>query len=286
MGLYARERHAGMRKGEVVTLDNHRVMCGDCTQTEDVTDLVQDSHAKLLFTSPPYSDIYEYSGNNLDPAHLASFIPAFRDHADIMCVNLGIKKHNNEIITYWDEYIHAAHECGLKLLSWNVWDKINPGNIAQQQYMFPLRHEFIFVFGQAPAKLNRTIPKHGRDFLRGTVLPDGRKIRGTDGTLHFATSNHQPHEKNKLLETVIACGAVKSRPVWGIAQMPETLAIEYIKACTQEGDTVIDPFGGSGTTLIACEKLNRKCLIMEINPASCDTIIKRYKALTDGIIQF
>ena len=85
---------------------------------------------------------------------------------------------------------------------------------------------------------------------------------------------------------MIACGAVKSRPVWGIAQMPETLAIEYIKACTQEGDTVIDPFGGSGTTLIACEKLNRICLTMEINPASCDTIIKRYKALTDGIIQF
>lgn len=286
MGLYARECYAGMNEGEVVTLGNHRVMCGDCTQTEDVSRLMQDTHAKLLFTSPPYSDIYEYSGNNLDPAHLASFIPAFRDHADIMCVNLGIKKRNHEIITYWDEYIHAAHSCGLKLLSWNVWDKINPGSIAQQRFMFPLRHEFIFVFGEAPVKLNRTIPKIDRDFKRGAVLPDGRKVRDPDGTLHFTTSNHQYHEKNKPLETVITCGAVKSRPVWGIAQMPETLAIEYIKACTQEGDTVIDPFGGSGTTLIACEKLNRKCLIMEINSASCDTIIKRYKALTDGIIQF
>ena len=286
MGLYARECYAGMNEGEVVTLGNHRVMCGDCTNPEDVIALVQDSHAKLLFTSPPYSDIYEYSGNNLDPKHLARFIPAFRDHADILCVNLGLKKRNHEIITYWDEYIHAAHNCGLKLLSWNVWDKINPGNIAQQQYMFPLRHEFIFVFGESPVKLNRTIPKHGRDFKRGTVLPDGRKARDPDGTLHFTTSNHQYHEKNKPLETVITCGAVKSRPVWGIAQMPEALAMEYIKACTQEGDTVIDPFGGSGTTLIACEKLNRKCLIMEINPNMCDTIIRRYKTLTDGIIQF
>ena len=288
MGLYARECYAGMNEGEVVTLGNHRVMCGDCTQTEDVSRLMQDTHAKLLFTSPPYSDIYEYSGNNLDPAHLASFIPAFRDHADIMCVNLGIKKRNNEIITYWDEYIHVAHDCGLKLLSWNVWDKINPGSICQQQYMFPLRHEFIFVFGEAPAKLNRTIPKHGRDFIRGKILPERskhqREHNGEFTRLH--TSNHQYHEKCKQLETVIQCGAVKSRPVWGIAQMPETLAIEYIKACTQEGDTVIDPFGGSGTTLIACEKLNRICLTMEINPASCDTIIKRYKALTDGIIQF
>lgn len=81
-----------MNEGEVVTLGNHRVMCGDCTNPEDVTALIENSHAKLLFTSPPYSDIYEYSGNNLDPKHLASFIPAFRDYADILCVNLGLKK--------------------------------------------------------------------------------------------------------------------------------------------------------------------------------------------------
>ena len=262
-------------------------MCGDCTNSKDVSQLMQDSHAKLLFTSPPYSDIYEYSGNDLSPKTLAQFIPAFRNYADILCVNLGIKKRDNEIITYWDEYIHAAHNCGMKLLSWNVWDKINPGNIAQQQYMFPLRHEFIFVFGQAPAKLNRTIPKHGRDFLRGTVLPEMKSLRDCNGEIiRQHRSNYQPHEKNKPLETVIACGAVKSRPVWGIAQMPETLAIEYIKACTQEGDTVIDPFGGTGTTLIACEKLNRKCLIMEINPASCSTITKRYNTLVQGTLDF
>ena len=252
-----------MNYGDIISLGEHRLMCGDCTNSKDVSQLMQDSHANLLFTSPPYSDIYEYSGNDLSPKTLAQFIPAFRNYADILCVNLGIKKRDNEIITYWNEYIYAAHNCGLKLLSWNVWDKINPGNIAQQQYMFPLRHEFIFVFGQAPAKLNRTIPKHGRiDMRTHTTMTD------IDGS-HFIRSRNPNHEKNKPLETVIACGAVKSRPVWGIAQMPETLAIEYIKACTQEGDTVIDPFGGTGTTLIACEKLNRKCLIMEINPASC-----------------
>ena len=64
--------------------------------------------------------------------------------------------------------------------------------------------------------------------------------------------------------------------------MPIELAEEYIKACTNEGDTVIDPFGGSGTTLIACEKLNRKCFIMEINPEACNTIIQRYEKLTQG----
>ena len=70
--------------GDVIALGNHRVMCGDCTNPEDVAALMQASHAKLLFTSPPYSDIYEYAGNNLDPKHLAGFIPAFKPHADII----------------------------------------------------------------------------------------------------------------------------------------------------------------------------------------------------------
>ena len=260
---------------EIIKLGNHRVLCGDCTNAEDVSRLMQDSHAKLLFTSPPYSDIYNYSGNDLSPAHLASFIPNLKSYADIMCVNLGLKKHNHEIITYWDEYISAAHNEGLKLLSWNVWDKINPGSIAQQQYMFPLRHEFIFVFGKSPVKLNRTIPKTGKPDLR-----EYSKRRQHNGTIKISTRNHQYHEKCKQLETVITQGAVKSRPVWGVAQMPIELAEEYIKAVTNEGDCVIDPFGGSGTTLIACEKLNRKCFTMEINPAMCDVIVQRFRSLT------
>ena len=261
---------------QVIPLGNHRLFCGDCTNPYDMAALMQDFHAKLLFTSPPYSDIYSYSGNDLSPAHLAQFIPIVKPYADILCVNLGLKKHNHEIITYWDEYIHAAKSCGLKLLSWNVWDKINPGSIAQQQFMFPLRHEFIFVFGEKPVKLNRTIPKHGLDFLSGKILKEGRSVRQQDGTLKLTSSNHQPQENCKPLETVITQGAVKSRPVWMQAQMPLQLAEQYIKACTNEGDYVLDTFGGSGTTLIACENLNRKCLIMEISHDSCMTIIKRY----------
>ena len=277
MALPVSECYSGLILGQVIPLGNHRLLCGDCTNPDDVSSLLQDNHAKILFTSTPYSDIYSYCGNDLSPAHLAQFIPIVKDFADILCVNLGLKKHNHEIITYWDEYISAAHNAGLKLLSWNVWDKINPGSIAQQQFMFPLRHEFIFVFGKKPVKLNRTIPKHGLDFLSGKILKEGKRMRDPDGSMKGQRrSNHQYHEKNKQLETVIVQGAVKSRPVWMQAQMPVQLPEEYIKACTNEGDYVLDTFGGSGTTLIACENLKRKCLIMEISPDSCMTIINRY----------
>lgn len=277
MELPVSERYAGLNRGEIVELGRHRLMCGDATSHEDISRLMQNSHAKLLFTSPPYSDIYIYGGNDISPEHLAEFIPASKDYADIMCVNLGLKKKNHEIIPYWNEYISAAHKCGLKLLSWNVWDKINPGSIAQQRFMFPLRHEFIFVFGEAPVKLNRTIPKIDKDFLAGKLRSKKTKMRERDGTIKLHTRNLQYNEKNKPLETVITQRAVSTRSILGTAQMPVELAEEYIKACTSEGDYVLDTFGGTGTTLIACERTNRKCFIMEINPESCQTIINRYK---------
>jgi DNA modification methylase len=76
------------------------------------------------------------------------------------------------------------------------------------------------------------------------------------------------------------------------AVFPVKLPEEYIKAMTKENDYVIEPFGGSGTTLIACEKTNRKCRIMELDPKYCDVIRRRYtqwakengKPLTSGCL--
>lgn len=265
-----------MRYGEIVELGRHRLMCGDATLKEDVMRLVADCHAKLLFTSPPYADIYDYSGNDLSPKHLAKFIPSVKGYADILCVNLGLKKRDHEIITYWDDYIYAAHECGLKMLSWNVWDKKNPGSIGSQNYMFPLRHEFIFVFGEKRIELNRTIPKS-----TGFNKRKYARRRTKTGDTKYTTINPYNDEANKRLGTVIEQQNVKP-PVWGAAQMPVELAEEYIKAITQKGDYVIDCFGGSGTTLIACEMTGRKCLMMEISPDYCDVICRRYYKLTEG----
>lgn len=95
-------------------------MCGDSTNPDDVAKLMQDNHAKILFTSPPYSDLLDYKGDDISVEHLVNFINVTKNYADIMCVNLGIKRKNYEIIQYWNKYIAEAKACGLKLLSWNI----------------------------------------------------------------------------------------------------------------------------------------------------------------------
>ena len=114
-------------------------MCGDSTNPDDVAKLMQEDHAKILFTSPPYSDMRDYKGADISIEHLAKFIPVAKDYVDVMCVNLGIKRKDFEVIPYWDKYIEEAKSCGLKLLSWNVWDKTFPGSIYQQQAMFRIQ---------------------------------------------------------------------------------------------------------------------------------------------------
>ena len=248
-------------------------MCGDSTNPDDVAKLMQADHAKILFTSPPYSDIRDYKGHDVSIEHLAKFIPVTKDYADVMCVNLGIKRKDFEVICYWNQYIEEAKSCGLKLLSWNIWDKTFPGSIYQQQAMFPIRHEFIFVFGEKAYKLNRTIPKRIAINTHTTSLR-----RQSDGSMRRTSVKAHNDEPNKQLETVVAItserGPIRSKHP---AVMPVQLPVEYIKAMTNEGDYVLEPFAGSGTTLIACEQTGRKCLAMEISEEYCDVIIERYR---------
>ena len=65
-------------------------------------------------------------------------------------------------------------------------------------------------------------------------------------------------------------------------EKPPTLHEKPLRRCTRVGDSVLDLFGGSGSTLIACEQLKRKCIMAEIEPIFCDLIIRRYKNLTGG----
>ena len=62
--------------------------------------------------------------------------------------------------------------------------------------------------------------------------------------------------------------------------MKVTECARAIKSSSREGETVQDLFGGSGSTLIACDQLNRRCLTMELDPRYCDVIIKRWESLT------
>lgn len=264
------------KPGDLWKLGNHRLLCGDSTNPDDVAKLMDGESAKILFTSPPYSDMRDYNGGkDLSVSHLAKFIQAYRPYTDYQCVNLGIQRKDKAVFPYWNDYIDTATEAGYKLLSWNVWDKNEAGSIAAQSAFFPVEHEFIFCFGTEPYKINKTERKIRFD------KRETRLVRQKDGTTKRMTTGAN-NDLYKRMGTVTHVHMVKANNEKGYhpAPFPFDLPRKYIEAMTNKGDGVIEPFCGGGTTLLVCEGLKRKCFAMELDPQYCDVILSRWEKMT------
>ena len=256
--------------GDLYELGNHKILCGDSTKVEDVERLMDGKKAELLFTSPPYSDMREYGGGkNLSVSHLSGFLPVFYPWVSFAVVNLGIQRKNGEVYAYWDDYIHAGRDCGYKLLAWNVWEKNNL-SIGSQSAFIPISHEWLFVFGKDFKDINRTeLRKEKRKNTKGYHRGDGDKMErhniGKQENLVEMRSVFRSNSNTSSDEN-------KKHP----ATFPVELPQQYLKAMTSQQDIVVDPFLGSGSTIIACEKTGRICYGIELDPKYVDVIVQRY----------
>ena len=265
------------KRGQIYQLGRHRVMCGSSTDAKDIKRLMAGETARMLFTSPPYSDMREYEGGkDLAVEKIATFIEKYRDYTDYQCVNLGLQRKNHEIYPYWDEYIEIARNCGYKLLAWNVWDKLMCGSIGQQNAFFPLRHEWIFVFGTEFFEINQTWAKKEESIREGRHRP----VRQADGSMtmtHTGDMTNKFKQMESVLPMLSELGSIRSLHP---ATFPVGLPSEYIQAMSDKGDIIIEPFCGSGTTVLACEQLDRRCFAMELEPTYVDVIIDRWEQFT------
>lgn len=259
------------RLGDLWTLGNHRLLCGDATNQADVARLMDGAKAELLFTSPPYSDMREYNGDkDLSVSHLVEFLETFDDCCKYKVVNLGIQRKDNDIYEYWNSYISKARSLGNKMLAWNVWAKQNAGSIGNQSAFIPITHEWIFVFGKEFKDINRTEKRKTEISDRTT-----QKRRLPDGSMVISSIGEQKtlKEMESVFYANTELGAIRSLHP---ATFPVELPFKYINAITSRNEIVVDCFGGSGTTMIACEKAGRACYMMELDPKYCDVILKRW----------
>lgn len=259
-----------VKTGDLWQIGEHRLLCGDSTKREDVERLMGGERSELLFTSPPYSDQRDYDGADLTVSHLARFIPTLAEFCGYQVINLGLKRKDGEVVEYWQDYILEARSAGYKLLSWNVWDKGEAGSVGMQTAMFPIEHEWIFIFGERRKDVARNIPtKRAGENVAATR-------REVDGSLTKNIQTSLVHDL-KRMGTVTRVFAQKSRNEDNTHPAMFSLALPtaYIEAMTDEEDGVCEPFAGSGTTLVACQNLNRKCYAIEISPNYCAVILER-----------
>ncbi len=267
------------KPGDLWLLGDHRLLCGDSTKAEDVERLMGGAKADLCFTSPPYGQQRDYTEEG--KAKVVDWDGLMRgvfgnlpmtDSGQVL-VNLGLIHRDGEWVPYWDGWIGWMREQGWRRFGWYVWDKKHPMPMKDRGRLLP-QHEFVFHFNVNNRDCNKTVMSK----TPGAVHDCGAKNRKGEqrDTGRFETGLYRVH--SSVISIAPEDGRMDANP--HPAQFPVAFPCAFLPIWTNEQDNVYEPFCGSGTTLIAAEQLGRKCYGMEISPAYCDVIVKRWETLT------
>lgn len=245
------------RLGDIWICGQHRLMCGDSTMIDQVEVLMDGEQAELLLTDPPYG--VSYAGKN-------TFLNLI-DKGNRNQTKIENDHHApNEMNQFWCDVLKNAYSVLADKSSYYIFSP-QGGDLMMMMMSitsagFQLKHMLIWV------KNNHVLGRCDYNYRHEPIL-FGWKQDGTHefyGNGQFKTSVWEINKplKNDLHPTM----------------KPVELCEEPILNSTKSNSVVIDLFGGSGTTLIACEKTNRKCAMMEISPQYCDVIVKRWEKFT------
>ena len=277
------------RAGDIWVLGKHRLICGDATDRDVIAALMQGETAALCFTSPPYGNQRDYTtGGIADWDGLMRGVFAHLPMAENgqVLVNLGLIHRDNEVVPYWDEWLAWMRTQGWRRFAWYVWDQ-GPGMPGDWQGRLAPSFEFVFHFNRQSRKPNKIVPCKwaGQDtHLRA----DGSStaMRGKDGEVGGWTHKGLPTQDSRIPDSVIRVMRHKGRIGQGIdhpAVFPVALPQFVIEAYTDSGDLVFEPFGGSGTTMLAAERTGRVCRSIEIAPEYVDVAIERFRQNHPGV---
>jgi site-specific DNA-methyltransferase (adenine-specific) len=242
-------------KGEIWKLGEHRLMCGDSTSAEDVSRLMEGSKANLLFTDPPYGVSYEKKTKEV----LKS-----KNYTKIQNDDLKLDQFKDFL---FDVFTNARASL-LDSASYYVFSCQGGDQEMMMMMMMmmrecgiPCRHQIIWVKDAPVFSMGRLDYDYKHEpILYGWVKKHDFQRKGEQDKSVWEFKRTE----NKLHPTM----------------KPVPLIANALLNSTKGEEVVLDLFGGSGSTLIACEQLGRKCRMMELDPHYCDVIIARWEKLT------
>lgn len=233
-----------VKPGEIWQLGEHRLMCGDSTNKDDVARLMNGDKADMVFTDPPYNINYgnikspkfkvrEIENDNMDKNSFIKFCQLFITNIKEFCKGCvymcaGQGEDGRLMFVEADKILHNS-----TTIIWNK-DQFTLGRGKYQNKYEPIWFGWV---------------ESGIDFTDDRTLTDVWDIKRPK-----KSELHPTMKPIELISTALSHNPGSKR--------------------------VLDLFGGSGSTLIACEQLNRKCYMMELTEHYCDVIINRWETLT------
>jgi DNA modification methylase len=250
--------------GDLWQLGGHRLLCGDALSAASYDLLLNGDQASLIFTDPPYNvpidghvsglgkrqhREFGMGSGEMTPEQFQTFLQTVFGHLVAHSVSGSI----HFVCMDWrhlGETLAAGESVYSELKNLCVWVKSNGG----MGTFYRSRHELVFAFknGSAEHINNFELGQHGR--YRTNVW-------------EYAGVNSFGRERDD---------ALAMHPT----VKPVALVADALRDCSKRGQIVLDPFAGSGSTLVAAEKTGRKARVLELDPLYCDTIIRRWQTVT------
>jgi DNA methylase len=252
------------RVGDLWLLGEHHLFCGDALQAESYAQVLGADKADMMFADPPYNvpvaghvsglgavkhaDFVMASGE-LSAAEFQSFLRTILGHAANRSIDGAIHyvcmdwRHEREVLA-------AGEDVYSELMNLCVWNKSNAGVGS----LYRSKHELIFVFkvGKGTHINNVALGRYGR---------------------------HRTNVWDYVSQNALS-GTAKGKLALHPTVKPVAMIADAIRDCSNRGGLILEPFGGSGTTLIAAERAGRRARVIELNPFFVDVSIERWQRLT------
>ena len=251
------EIHVLCAKGDIWQLGEHRLMCGDSVQLADVQKLMGGVLSKMTFTDPPYGVAIGDKNKMLNSVQKAGCCCTNIEN-DTMAVP--------ELYEVLRQAMSNVRECSASDATYYVCAP--PGGdfglmmMMMRDAGLNVRHQIVWKKNSPTFSLGRLDYDYQHEAIMYTWTKSHHNTRR--GPFRTSVWDVDKPRKCDLHPTMKPVALVEAAMLDG----------------SVEGDIVLDPFGGSGTTLIVSEQLGRKCRIMEIDPHYCDVIIARWEKLT------
>ena len=283
--------HRKPNMGKLVLTSRHRLVCGDCRDFATVEKLLDGHKINVAVTSPPYASQRTYDeSSGFKPIPPVEYVSWYRDVASNIMENLAdngsyfcnIKEHcedGQRSLYVKDLTLAHVREWGWRFVDEFCWRNTKNGVPGTWPNRFKNAWEPVFHYSKNTQIKFDPIACGTKSDSAFSYSSETAETKTGSGLL--GEKGTQEHSGIARPSNVIEVAAASTGD--HSAAYPVALPEFFIKAFSDPGDVIYDPFMGSGTTLIAAEKNGRRGFGCEISPAYCDVIIKRFEQHTGSL---